>query len=345
MRWPSRLVRSWLPWTLAGLCVLAVLLLLAWFASPWPRVALIRYFFNRGGVATKRALARHVPPGVAAITGLAYREGDPAARLDVFFPQRIKGTREGLPTIVWVHGGGWVAGHRSDIANYAKILAAHGYTTVALDYALPPRARYPVPVEEVNAALGYLAAHAEPLHVEPGRFVLAGDSAGAQIAAQVANIVTNPEYARAMDIEPSIRPAQLSATVLACGAYDMQRADRGGLFAKFFSAAFWAYSGHRDFRNDPLLALMSVAQHLTAAFPATFVTAGNGDALQAQSTELARRLRGLGVPVDALIYPPDHQPRLPHEYQFNLDTAAGQEALRRIVMFLQARTRQPATSR
>lgn len=322
-----------------GVAALVAAVAVAWFASPWPRVALIRYVFDRGGVANARALARHVPSGVAEVTDLAYLVGDPAARLDVFFPQRVVGTTERLPTVVWVHGGGWVAGHRSDVANYTRILAAHGFTTVALDYALPPHAVYPTAVEEVNAALGYLTANAARLHVDPDRLVLAGDSAGAQIAAQVANIITNPPYARDIGIKPSIHASQLAATVLACGAYDMQRADKGGLFAKFFSAVFWAYSGRRDFRNDPQLRLMSVARYLTPQFPATFVTAGNGDPLAAQSDELARRLRTLDVPVDALFYPPDYQPRLPHEYQLNLDTPAGQDALQRIVAFLQARTR------
>ncbi|MGH8372146.1 MAG: alpha/beta hydrolase [Gammaproteobacteria bacterium] len=327
-----------LPWIVVALLVLAAAVAVAWFASPWPRVALIRYFFDRGGVAIEHSLAKHVPPGVAAITDLAYRSGDPAARLDVFFPAAIEGTDQRLATVVWVHGGGWVAGHRSDIANYTKILASHGFTAVAIGYALPPQARYPTAVEEVNAALGYLAAHAARLHVDPDRFVLAGDSAGAQIAAQVADIVTNPGYAKAMGIAPAIPPSQLVATVLACGVYDLQSAGGGGLYAKFFSAAFWAYSGHRDFKEDPRLRLMSVALHLTPRFPPTFVTAGNGDPLIGQSVELARRLRSLDVPVDALLYPPDHRPHLPHEYQFNLDSAAGQEALRRIVAFLKQRT-------
>ena len=41
-----------------------------------------------------------------------------------------------------------------------------------------------------------------------------------------------------------------------------------------------------------------------------------------------------GVPVDVLFWPQDHQPALPHEYQFDLDTAEGREALRRIEAFL-----------
>lgn len=331
-------MKALVAWAGVAALAFALAVAVAWFASPWPRVALIRYFFDRGGVATERSLAKYVPPGVASVPDLVYRADDPAAWLDVFFPAEVAGTTRRLPTVVWVHGGGWVAGHRSDVANYAKILASHGFTTVAIGYALPPRAIYPTSVEEVNAALGYLTANAARLHIDPGRFVLAGDSAGAQIAAQVADIVTNPGYAHAMGIAPAVRPSQLAATVLACGVYDLERAGGGGLYAKFFSAAFWAYSGRRDFKNDPRLRLMSVARHLKRQFPPTFLTAGNGDPLAAQSDEMARLLASLKVPVDMLLYPPDHRPQLPHEYQFNLDSADGRNALRRIVAFLKAQT-------
>jgi acetyl esterase/lipase len=336
-------MRAWAVRIGVAILALVVAVVLAWAISPWPRVWVIGYFFDLGGTITAHKLARLVPPGVVTVGDLAYRPADPNdPRLDVFFPGAVAGTTWRLPTVVWVHGGGWIAGRRSDVANYARILAAHGFTTVAVGYALPPAAVYPVPVEEVNAALGYLTDHAGQLHIDPARLVLAGDSAGAQIAAQVADIVTNPEYARAMDITPAARPSQLAATVLACGVYDLARAgDRGGFIAKFFSAMLWAYSGRRDFRQDPRLRLMSVALHLTPRFPATFVTAGNGDPLVGQTREMARRLRGLGVPVDALLYPPGHRPRLPHEYQFNLAVPAGREALRRIVAFLKKRTTAP----
>lgn len=330
-----------LKWVAVVLLVLIAAGAVAWHVSPWPRVALIRSLFDYGGGISARKLAPHVPAGVATIADLHYREGDPAARLDVFFPARVAATTERLPVVVWVHGGGWIAGHRSDVANYAKILAAHGFTTVALDYALPPQAIYPVPVEEVNAALGYLAANSERLHIDPDRFVLAGDSAGAQLAAQVANIVTSPDYARAMGVVPSIRPAQLAATVLACGAYDMASADHGGFLSDFLGASLWAYIGRRDFKHDAGFERMSVALYLTPQFPATFLTVGNGDPLLPQSEEMAQRLRGLGVAVDMLTFPADYRPTLRHEYQFDLDGAAGKQALQRIVAFLQAHTAKP----
>jgi alpha/beta hydrolase fold len=55
-------------------------------------------------------------------------------------------------------------------------------------------------LEQVNAALGFVASHAGELHVDPASIVLAGDSAGAHIASQVALITTDAAYAKAIGI-------------------------------------------------------------------------------------------------------------------------------------------------
>jgi acetyl esterase/lipase len=72
--------------------------------------------------------------------------------------------------------------------------------------------------------------------------------------------------------------------------------------------------------------LMSVTGHLTGAFPQSFISSGNGDPLAPQAVAFARKLGGVGVRVETLFFPENHVPRLPHEYQFNLDERDGQEA-------------------
>lgn len=62
-------------------------------------------------------------------------------------------------------------------------------------------------------------------------------------------------------------------------------------------------------------------------FPPSFISSGNGDPLAPQAVALAQKLSQLGVRVDTLFFPQDRQPPLPHEYQFNLDDQARQEAL------------------
>ena len=65
---------------------------------------------------------------------------------------------------------------------------------------------------------------------------------------------------------------------------------------------------------------MSTIDAATADFPPTFITGGHGDPLtDTQSRPMANRLEDLGVPVTTLFFDEDHEPAIPHEFQFHLD--------------------------
>lgn len=325
--------------------ILAVLLLgyAALRFSPWPAALAVRLVFDADGRRMNAALARYVPAD--AVTGVLdepYDPGDADARLDVFFPRSVGADQRRL-TIVWIHGGAFVAGGKEQVRNYVRLLAAHGFTTVAVDYSLAPGSTYPTPVRQVNAALAYLSGNAARLHVDANRFVLAGDSAGAQLAAQLANLTTSPDYARAVGIAPALARHQLAGALLYCGFYGSP--DGGGADGASFyvRSVLWAYSGRRDSRQQPGFALVFVGEHLSAAFPPTFLSVGNGDPLAAQSRVFAHSLQALGVPVETLFFPGEDAPPLPHEYQFNLAGEAGQRALERSLAFLAGLAAAPAS--
>jgi acetyl esterase len=331
----GKTMRHFLLWLLVAVGVLAAIIVAAFRFSPWPSVAIIAYAFSRGGQAAETALAKYVPPGIVTRRNLSYAPGKDEV-LDVNYPE---GTRGPLPTIVWVHGGAWVAGSKDNVANYLKILAGHGYTTIGVEYSTGFGSIYPEPVEQVNSALGYITANAAELNVDPRTIVLAGDSAGAQITAQVAMMTTDAGYAERIGIAPRLKPTQLAAVLLLSGAYDLGAIDLDGKYGWFLRTVLWAYSGSRNFLNDERFALASVTNHVTADFPPSFISSGNGDPLAPQAEALARKLKMLGVKVDSLFFPDDYVPRLPHEYQFNLDSRAGQEALNRTLAFIDAAAR------
>ena len=252
--------------------------------------------------------------------------------------------RPGGPTLVWTHGGAWISGHRDDAAPYFRLIANEGYTVVSLGYSLAPEHRYPRPIHQVNDALSYLQQHADQLHIDPDRIVMAGDSAGAQITSQYAALVTTPDLATELALVPSLSPAQLRGVILFCGIYDlvafMDDADiTKGLVPWGIRTALWAYTGSRD-SDSTALEQMSTIDHATASYPPAFISGGNGDPLTDQdSRPFASRLDQLGVEVTTFFFPEDHEPVLPHEYQFDLNTADGQEALRQVLGFLHAHTR------
>lgn len=319
---------------LALVMAFAALAFTAAYVTPWPSVLVIRAIFDAGADKASEALQKHVPADLITRSDIPYDPSDPDARLDVHLPPSLDPAR---PTIVWVHGGGFVSGRRGDIANYLKVLAGRGFAVVNVDYTIAPEAAYPTPVRQVASALAYLDRHAGDLEINRQAFVLAGDSAGAQIAAQVSNLITAPAYAEAVGIDPPIDRTQIRGALLFCGVYDVELlgTDKGGVLGWFLTAVTWAYSGSRDWRSVPGFELVSVARHVTAGFPPAFVSAGNADPLAPQSHALVAALTRLDVPVEALFFPDAHVPALGHEYQFDIDGEAGRLALERAVAWLE----------
>ena len=320
-------------WVLLALVACCAIAYAALELSPWPSALAYRWWMDHGGVEMNLALEEHVPPEVGARLDHHYDANDPDALLDVYFPESAT---KPLPTIVWVHGGGFLAGDRRQVGNYLRILAGRGYTTVAVGYSLGPASHYPTPLRQVNAALAYLERNAIPLRIDPEHLFLAGDSAGAHIAAQMANIVSSPEYAKTVGIEPAIRRAQLRGVILHCGLYDLGLAKFDGLYGHFMRTIVWSYSGVKEFGEKARLPEFSIPRNVTGNFPPAFISVGNADPLRPHSRLLADALAKRGVKVDALFFPDDYRPALPHEYQFHLDTGAGREALDRTVRFLKA---------
>lgn len=321
-----------------------VLALVLWFhLTPWPGSMVIRAVADYQVGTMQQALAEDVPSGIHERRDLQYRPDDKDAFLDVYTPPGAAEAGTALPTIVWVHGGAWVAGNKNLIANYMRILAGEGHTVVAVGYSLAPEAQYPTPIVQVLDSLAYLNENARQLNIDPQHFVLAGDSAGAQIAAQSANVLTNPEYARTLDLPPTLAADQLAGVILAGGAFDLNLMRTGGVFGWLTDTALWAYSGTRDYRSAPTVQSASSLK-LTEHYPPTYITVGNSDPLYTQSVAMKARLQQLDVDVQSMIFDREHQPKLEHEYQFELN-GPGKLNLRRMDHFITKVTQLPPQSR
>lgn len=332
---PSRFP-AWARWA-TGAAIVVAAIAVAFRVSPWPGVFIIRMVFDQQSAKLKQAMEAHQPKvPVSVLATQAYRNGDDDAVLDVYYPQSAQGP---LPVLIWTHGGAWVSGSRQDAAPYFKLIAAEGYTVISLGYTLAPGKHYATQIHQINDAYAYIQQNAQRFHADTSRIFLAGDSAGSQISSQMAALITSPSYASAVGLTPSLQPAQLKGVILYCGIYQMDKlATPAPTVPKLVGwgtdITVWAYSGTRD-TSAPVIQQMSPYYHVTKDFPPAFISGGNADPLtDVQSKPLVEKLQSLGVNVDTLFFPPDHQPQLPHEYQFNLDNADGQAALARSLQFL-----------
>lgn len=96
------------------------------------------------------------------------------------------------PCVIVVHGGSWAGGDSRQLPELNSYLAAKGYNVAAVNYHMAPKWQTPAPVEDIKAAIAYLKAHADELHIDIKKIVLLGRSAGAQIATLAAYTMHEP---------------------------------------------------------------------------------------------------------------------------------------------------------
>ncbi len=112
--------------------------------------------------------------------------GDTTLKLDLYRPE---GPTAGV--IVWVHGGAWRSGTRASVD--LKGLTAYGWAVASVDYRLSTQAKFPAQIHDIKAAIRHLRAQARTLGLPADRFVIAGSSAGAHLAALVGVSNKHPE--------------------------------------------------------------------------------------------------------------------------------------------------------
>jgi triacylglycerol lipase len=119
-----------------------------------------------------------------------------------------------LPVLVFVHGGGFVAGDKGGPGqalhdNIGRFAVEHGLVGATINYRFAPEFRFPSGGEDVASAIAFLAANVGAYGGDPERIMAMGHSAG---AAHVATCVAEPEIAK--------RATGLCGAVLSSGIYD-----------------------------------------------------------------------------------------------------------------------------
>jgi acetyl esterase/lipase len=111
---------------------------------------------------------------------LVYGKGDDVdLELDLAMPADGKGP---FPAIICIHGGGWKAGNRKDLAGLTEHFARNGFVAVTVTYRFAPKYKFPAQIEDCKASVRWLRANAEKYKVNPDRIGAMGFSAGGHLA-------------------------------------------------------------------------------------------------------------------------------------------------------------------
>ena len=128
--------------------------------------------------------SKEIPADITAELDVVYaRYGKRELHLDLF---RQKTVRQPMPTLVVVHGGGWLKGEKTKFRALAIQLAKRGYVTAAIEYRLGGEALFPAAIHDCNAAVRFLRAHADKYLLDPKRIGAIGGSAGGHLVGLMA---------------------------------------------------------------------------------------------------------------------------------------------------------------
>jgi acetyl esterase/lipase len=195
-----------------------------------------------------------------------------------------------LPGLVFYHGGGFVAGSLDTHDAVSRALTnATGCRVLAVDYRLAPEHRFPAAVDDAFAAAVYIAEHASDFGVDPERVAVAGDSAGATLAAVVCQ----------MAIERS--EPRLAAQLLICPItdYGAQTPSRRTLATGYLlddatlEHDLLHYLPDGVDRFDPRVSPLRARD--VVGLPPTFVHTAEFDPLRDEGAAYATRLAEAGV--------------------------------------------------
>lgn len=203
-------------------------------------------------------------------------------KLDVYAP---KGAKD-APVLVFVHGGSWRNGERSDYPFLGESFVNQGYVTVVISYRLAPKTVFPGFVEDAALAIKWVKDNINQYGGDPNRVYLMGHSAGAHIAALIA---LDASYLKAVGLERGA----LRAVVGVAGPYDFEQfiADNPELREVFGPQGNWARAmpiNNVDGANPPMLLLQGLED--------TTVDPQN-------ATNLEARIKEKGGRVEVIRYP------------------------------------------
>ena len=145
-------------------------------STPHPVVWLLRNQFSAETERQNTENYGEIKKYVTIYKDLTYPSKNDKNTYDIYLSKNVN---ENLPTIVWVHGGAFVAGTKDGIENYAVMLANEGYAVVGMDYEWAPEIKYPGQVRQVEECLSELSNVDNDYHLDLNNIVLFGDgSAG-----------------------------------------------------------------------------------------------------------------------------------------------------------------------
>jgi acetyl esterase len=193
-----------------------------------------------------------------------------------------------FPALLYFHGGSWLMGDLDTHDDVCRSLAHRAPLVVlAVHYRRAPEVRFPVPLEDCTAALGWILEQAGSLGIDPSRIAVGGDSAGGNLAAALAL----RERSR-IRFQLLLYPATDAS--MSTGSYS-EFGSGFGLTRANVARSWEIYLSKASDAENPLASPLRAPS--LAGLPGAFILTAECDVLRDEGEAYARRLHEAGVPV------------------------------------------------
>jgi acetyl esterase len=190
------------------------------------------------------------------------------------------------PACIYIHGGGWTIGTLNNYdAMCSNIARESGWTVISVDYRLAPEHKFPIPVFDCWTALQAVIGRTEELMIDRSRVVVAGDSAGGNLAAVMCLLAR--DYGVSLAGQILIYPVTGFVSDRESYKYDY-------LLSREDMIAFWKYYLHDSRDAESYLASPLLAASF-AGLPRALVITAEFDPLRDEGEAYGEKLRAAGV--------------------------------------------------
>ena len=131
-----------------------------------------------------------------------YGDYHPMHVLNLYYPESWDESQGKLPTIVYIHGGGWLYGTVDDGERYLGWLASQGYAVMAMNYRLLQETDLQGLVSDIFAAMGWLTKHGPARGFDLSKVLVTGDSAGGHLTLLTTCIQQSEKLQQIYKVEP-----------------------------------------------------------------------------------------------------------------------------------------------
>jgi triacylglycerol lipase len=232
------------------------------------------------------------------IEHIAGPEAAPRVEVLVYGPRGASGT---LPTILHIHGGGYVTGDaRGMEAAHRRMVAKLNCRIVSVNYRLAPETPYPGAVEDCYAALAWCCDNAADLGIDAARLGVMGESAGGGLAAALA-LLARDRGRYPLAFQHLIYPMIDDRT---CVHPEPHPYVGEYIWTPAANVFGWtSLLGHAPGGEGVSPYAAAARAESLAGLPPTFIATGALDLFLEENLDYARRLTRAGVPLELHVYP------------------------------------------